>query len=70
MTTTRTSDQAVLGLWSELNGLTRLVRARLAERLGVEVPICQATHRVLFERQEPREAVVQLMTRDLRFEEE
>lgn len=42
----------------------------LAERLGVEMPICQATHRVLFERQEPREAVVQLMTRDLRFEEE
>jgi glycerol-3-phosphate dehydrogenase (NAD(P)+) len=41
---------------------------RLAERLGVEMPICQATHRVLFERQNPRETVVQLMTRDLRFE--
>jgi glycerol-3-phosphate dehydrogenase (NAD(P)+) len=43
---------------------------RLAERLGVEMPICQAAHRVLFEGQSPREAVVQLMTRDLRFEGE
>jgi glycerol-3-phosphate dehydrogenase (NAD(P)+) len=43
---------------------------RLAERLGVEMPICQATHRVLFEGQSSREAVVRLMTRDLRFEGE
>ena len=41
---------------------------RLAERFGVEMPICRAVHRVLFEGQEPREAVVRLMTRDLRFE--
>jgi len=31
---------------------------RLAERFGVEMPICRAVHRVLFEGQEPREAVV------------
>jgi glycerol-3-phosphate dehydrogenase (NAD(P)+) len=42
----------------------------LAERHGVEMPICRAVHRVLFEGQGPREAVVQLMTRELRFEGE
>ncbi len=40
----------------------------LAERYGAEMPICRAVHRVLFEGQDPREAVVQLMTRELRFE--
>jgi glycerol-3-phosphate dehydrogenase (NAD(P)+) len=42
----------------------------LAERHGVEMPICRAVHRVLFEGQDPRVAVVQLMTRELRFEAE
>ncbi len=42
----------------------------LAERHGVEMPICRAVHRVLFDGQEPREAVGQLMTRELRFERE
>ena len=42
----------------------------LAERYGVEMPICRAVHRVLFEEQDPRQAVVQLMTRELRFESE
>ena len=42
----------------------------LANRYGVEMPICRAVHRVLFAGQNPREAVVQLMTRDLRFEGE
>ena len=40
----------------------------LAQRHGVEMPICRAVHRVLFEGQDPREAVVELMTRELRFE--
>jgi glycerol-3-phosphate dehydrogenase (NAD(P)+) len=40
----------------------------LAERHGVEMPICRAVHRVLFEGQDPAEAVAQLMTRELRFE--
>jgi glycerol-3-phosphate dehydrogenase (NAD(P)+) len=44
--------------------------ARLAEREGVEMPICQAVHRVLFEGTDPRAALEQLMTRGLRFEEE
>ena len=42
----------------------------LAERYGVEMPISRAVHRVLFEGQDPRQAVVQLMTRELRFEGE
>jgi glycerol-3-phosphate dehydrogenase (NAD(P)+) len=44
--------------------------AALAERHGIEMPICRAVHQVLFEDQDPREAVGQLMTRVLRFESE
>jgi glycerol-3-phosphate dehydrogenase (NAD(P)+) len=40
----------------------------LADRHGVQMPICRAVHRVLFDRQDPREAVGALMTRELRFE--
>jgi glycerol-3-phosphate dehydrogenase (NAD(P)+) len=43
---------------------------RLVERHGVEMPICQTVHRVLFEEQDPREAVERLMSRELRFEGE
>jgi glycerol-3-phosphate dehydrogenase (NAD(P)+) len=43
---------------------------RLSERHAVEMPICEAVYRVLFEGQDPREAVEQLMSRDLRFEGE
>jgi glycerol-3-phosphate dehydrogenase (NAD(P)+) len=43
---------------------------RLAERHGVEMPICHAVHHVLFEEQDPREAVERLMSRELRFEGE
>lgn len=42
----------------------------LAERYGIEMPISRAVHRVLFAGQDPREVVVQLMTRELRFEGE
>jgi glycerol-3-phosphate dehydrogenase (NAD(P)+) len=43
---------------------------QLARRYGVDMPICHAVHRVLFEDQPPRHAVEQLMSRDLRFEGE
>jgi glycerol-3-phosphate dehydrogenase (NAD(P)+) len=43
---------------------------RLGERHTVEMPICEAVHRVLFEAQDARQAVEQLMSRDLRFEGE
>ena len=40
----------------------------LAERMGVEMPIVSAVHRVLFERQPARWALVELMNRDLKEE--
>jgi len=43
---------------------------RLAERHEVEMPICEAVHRVLFEGQDAREAAEQLMSRGPRFEAE
>lgn len=38
----------------------------LAEREGIEMPIVAAVHRVLFEGHSPRQAIVDLMGRDLR----
>ena len=38
----------------------------LAEREGIEMPIVNAVHRILFERQPARWALVELMTRELR----
>ena len=40
----------------------------LAERQGVEMPIVNAVHKILFERQPARWALVELMARDLRGE--
>ena len=40
----------------------------LAEKLGVEMPIARAVHRVLFDGQAPRDAIHKLMTRPLRSE--
>ncbi len=42
----------------------------LAERHAVDMPISRAVHRLLFHGQDPREAVVELMARELRFEDE
>jgi len=42
----------------------------LAEREGIEMPIVNAVHRVLFERQPARWALVELMARGLRTEED
>jgi glycerol-3-phosphate dehydrogenase (NAD(P)+) len=40
----------------------------LARRVGVEMPIVEATHRILFDGQSPREAIAELMARELRAE--
>ena len=40
----------------------------LARRLGVEMPITEQVYRVLYEDKPAREAVVELMTRDLKAE--
>jgi glycerol-3-phosphate dehydrogenase (NAD(P)+) len=42
----------------------------LAEREGVEMPIVAAVHRILFEKQSPRDAITELMTRELRAEQD
>lgn len=41
---------------------------RLAARLGVEMPICEQVHRVLFEGVSPAEAVLSLMSRERKCE--
>jgi glycerol-3-phosphate dehydrogenase (NAD(P)+) len=40
----------------------------LAAREGVEMPIVSAVHRILFEQQPPRDAMDDLMSRELRAE--
>jgi len=64
-------DDVVAGSRTVAEGVNacRSVR-RLAGRHAVEMPICEAVHRVLFEAQDAREAVEQLMSRGLRFEGE
>jgi glycerol-3-phosphate dehydrogenase (NAD(P)+) len=42
----------------------------LSRRKGVEMPICHAVYHILYEGLSPKEAVVQLMTRDLKNEME
>ena len=41
---------------------------RLAQRIGVEMPITEQVYRVLYEDKSPRQAVLDLMTRDLKAE--
>ena len=47
---------------------TTVAALKMAERLGVEIPIARATHQVLFEGLEPRQAVAELMRRPPRAE--
>ncbi|MDO3378207.1 NAD(P)H-dependent glycerol-3-phosphate dehydrogenase [Geoalkalibacter halelectricus] len=47
---------------------TSLSTFRLAQKLGVEVPITEQMYRILYEDKDPRQAVVDLMARDLRHE--
>jgi glycerol-3-phosphate dehydrogenase (NAD(P)+) len=41
---------------------------RLAQRLGVDMPITEQVYRVLHDGKPPRQAVLDLMTRDLKEE--
>jgi len=40
----------------------------LAAREGIEMPIVAAVYRILFERHHPRDAIAELMSRELRAE--
>lgn len=65
----RTLEQSLEGKDSVAEGVLNTVSARaLAEREGVDMPIVQAVHRILFESQPPRLAIAELMTRELRAE--
>ncbi len=62
-------NEVLQGRETVAEGVTTTETAkRLAEKHGVEMPIVNAVHRVLFERQPARWALVELMTRDLKGE--
>ena len=64
-----TLSEVLQGRETVAEGVTTTESAKLlAEKLGVEMPIVNAVHRVLFERQPARWALVELMTRDLKGE--
>lgn len=63
----QTLEEALAGKESVAEGVANAESARaLAMRAGVEMPIVEATYRILFEGQPPREAIVELMGRELR----
>ena len=64
-----TVEQALAGKESVAEGIVNTESARaLAHRAGIEMPIVEATYRVLFEGQSPRDAAEALMGRELRSE--
>ena len=64
-----TLEEALAGKDSVAEGVLNAASARaLAARAGVEMPIIEATYRILFEGQSPREAIAELMARELRAE--
>ena len=66
-----TLQEVLMGRETVAEGVTTTESAKaLAEREGVEMPIVNAVHRVLFEKQPARWALVELMTRDLKGEHE
>ena len=63
----QTLDEALAGKESVAEGVLNTQSARaLSARVGVEMPIVDATHRILFDGQSPREAIAELMARELR----
>lgn len=66
-----TLQEVLAGRETVAEGVTTCESAKLlAEKHGVEMPIVNAVHRVLFDRQPARWALVELMTRDLKAENE
>lgn len=62
-------EQALAGKDSVAEGVLNTQSARaLAARADVEMPIVEATHRILFDGQPPRDAIAELMVRELRDE--
>jgi glycerol-3-phosphate dehydrogenase (NAD(P)+) len=64
-----TLEQALEGKDSVAEGVLNTQSAKaLADKVGVEMPIIDATYRILFDGQAPRDAVAELMARELRSE--
>ena len=67
----RTLEQVLAGKETVAEGVLNAQSAlALATREGVEMPIVEAVHRVLFEGQPPRDAIGELMRRELRPEQD
>jgi len=67
----KTLEQALEGKDTVAEGVLNTISAHaLAERQGVDMPIVRAVHRILFEAQAPRLAIAELMTRELRAEQD
>ena len=65
----QTLEQALAGKESVAEGVVNTPSAKaLADRTGVDMPIVESMHRILFDGQAPREAIVELMGRELRSE--
>jgi glycerol-3-phosphate dehydrogenase (NAD(P)+) len=64
-------EHALEGKDTVAEGVLNTISARaLAEREGVDMPIVLAVHRILFEAQQPRRAISELMRRELRAEQD
>jgi len=65
----KTLDEVLAGMVMVAEGV-RTTRAAVAlgQRFGVELPIIEMVHQVLFDGRDPREAIIALMTRPLRSE--
>lgn len=65
----RSLEEVTAGMHEIAEGVkTTLAVKRLADRLGVEMPITNEVHGVLYERRSPRDATNELMTRPLKEE--
>ena len=64
-----TVEEVVSGMRMVAEGVkTTLATVRLAGKMGVEMPIAEQIHNVLYESHSPRQALQELMSRDLRSE--
>lgn len=65
----QTLTEALAGKDSVAEGVLNTQSAKaLADQVGVEMPIVDATYRILFDGQSPRDAIAELMVRELRAE--
>ncbi len=69
LATGRTLDEAAKGMRMVAEGVkTSRAAVKLSKTLGVELPVARAVHSILYESRQPKEAVMDLMTRELKAE--